>query len=55
VNTPVVVIRITGDFKLGDLHISAENEKLFVNNIGYANSALAGNKHLEFTAAGVML
>jgi hypothetical protein len=55
VNTPVVVIRITGDFKLGELNISAENEKLYVNEIGYANSALAGNKRLEFTAEGVVL
>jgi hypothetical protein len=55
VNTPVAVIRITGDFKLGELNISAENEKLYVNDIGYANSALAGNKQLEFTTEGVML
>ncbi|MFI5138747.1 MAG: hypothetical protein ACHQIM_13045 [Sphingobacteriales bacterium] len=55
VNTPVAVIRITGDFKVGELNISAENEKLYVNDIGYGNSALAGNKQLEFTAEGVML
>jgi hypothetical protein len=54
VNMPIAVIRIFGDFKAGGLNISAENEKLFVNDNGYATSALAG-KELQFTAAGVVL
>lgn len=54
VNMPVAVIRIFGDFKVGGLNISAENEKLFVNDNGYATSALAG-KELRFTAGGVVL
>lgn len=54
VNMPVAVIRITGDFKLGELHILAENEKLYVNDIGYANSALSGGS-LKFSSAGVVL
>ena len=29
VNTPVAVIRLNGEFKVGGLHIRAENEKLF--------------------------
>lgn len=54
VNMPLAVIRITGDFMVEDLHILAENEKLYINDNGYATSALAGN-HLRFTAAGVDL
>jgi hypothetical protein len=55
VNTPIAVIRINGDFKAEGLNISAENEKLFINDNGYATSALAGNDNLQFTAAGVVL
>jgi hypothetical protein len=55
VNTPVAVIRIFGDFLLGGLHISAENEKLFINRDGYANSVLAGKNQLKFAAEGVVL
>lgn len=55
VNTPVAVIRITGDFKVGGLHIRAENEKLFINNDSYANSVLAGSNDLVFSSAGVVL
>jgi len=54
VNMPVTPIRIFGDFKAGDLNISAENEKLFINDNGYATSALAGDK-LQFTSEGVVL
>jgi len=55
VNTPIAVIRINGDFMAGDLRISAENEKLYINDIGYANSAHAGNDNLKFTPDGVVL
>jgi hypothetical protein len=55
VNTPVAVIRLTGDFMAGDLHIRAENEKLFINENGYANSVLAGANDLRFSAEGVVL
>jgi hypothetical protein len=55
VHAPVVVIRIFGDFILGDIHISAENEKLFVNDNGYANSAMIGKNQLVFTADKVVL
>jgi hypothetical protein len=54
VNSPIAVIRIFGDFMANNLHISAENEKLFINDDGYATSALAGES-LRFTAAGVVL
>jgi len=50
-----VVIRISGDFVTEGLHISAENEKLFINDNGYATSALAGKGNLQFTEAGVIL
>jgi hypothetical protein len=55
VNTPIVVIRINGEFMTGKLHISAENEKLFINGNGYANSVLAGVNQLKFTTDGVTL
>jgi hypothetical protein len=55
VNTPVAVIRITGDFIVGDLHIRAENEKLFINDNGYANSVQSGKNDLKFSSAGVVL
>jgi hypothetical protein len=53
-NAPIAVIRIFGDFITHDLRISAENEKLFINDDGYATSALAGND-LRFTTSGVVL
>jgi hypothetical protein len=55
VNMPIAVIRINGDFVAGNLNISAENEKLYINDIGYANSASAGNDKLKFTSKGVVL
>jgi hypothetical protein len=55
ISQPVAVIRVFGDFKAGDLHIMAENEKLFINNNGYATSAMHGTRELKFTADGVVL
>src|ERR1700744_2698053 len=54
VNLPLAAIRIFGDFKTHNLHILAENEKFYINDDGYATSALAGND-LRFTPAGVLL
>jgi hypothetical protein len=55
VNMPVAAIRLFGEFKLGSLYINAENEKLFINDDGYANSVLAGANQLKFTTDGVVL
>ncbi|MDB5132587.1 MAG: hypothetical protein JWR02_2336 [Mucilaginibacter sp.] len=55
VNTPVAVIRLTGEFMAGELHIRAENEKLFINDNGYANSVLVGVNELRFSSEGVVL
>jgi len=55
VHAPVVVIRISGEFFVDRLHIRAENEKLMINDNGYATSALAGKNDLKFTAEGVIL
>jgi hypothetical protein len=55
ISMPVAVIRLFGDFKIEGLNISAENEKLFINDNGYATSALHGNNQLAFTADGVVL
>lgn len=51
----VAVIRIRGDFMLGDTEIKAENEKLFVNDNSYATSAQIGHGHLAITPEGVVL
>ena len=55
VNMPIAAIRIFGDFKAGGLNISAENEKLFINDTGYGTSAMHGKNSLQFTADGVVL
>ena len=55
VNDPVTVIRIIGEFMLGNLHIRAENEKLLINETGYATSAMTGQNQLKFTEGGVVL
>lgn len=55
VHAPIVVIRITGEFMTGELHIRAENEKLYIDDIGYATSAMVGKNQLKFTPEGVAL
>jgi hypothetical protein len=55
VNMPVVAIRIFGIFRLGSLHIEAQNEKLFINNEGWGNSVQGGLNQLKFTEEGVVL
>ncbi|HVW96833.1 MAG TPA: hypothetical protein VHA56_12760 [Mucilaginibacter sp.] len=55
VNMPVAVIRVTGEFFVDQLHIRAENEKLLINDNGYATTALAGDNDLKFTTQGVVL
>jgi hypothetical protein len=55
VNAPIVVIRITGEFFVDHLLIKAQNEKLFINNNGYATSAMVGHNDLKFTSAGVVI
>ncbi|WP_299584952.1 hypothetical protein [Mucilaginibacter sp.] len=55
VQAPVVVIRVTGESFVDRLHIRAENEKLLINDNGYASSAMVGHSDLKFTEAGVLL
>jgi hypothetical protein len=55
VNAPVAVIRISGEFLVASLRISAENEKLYINNNGYATTAMVGKNSLKFTSAGVVV
>ena len=54
VNLPLAAIRIFGDFVTHGLHILAENEKFYINDDGYATSALAGTD-LRLTQDGVVL
>ena len=53
INAPVVVIRITGEFLIDSIHVRAENENLFLNNNGYATSAMVGHNQLVFTPDGI--
>ena len=55
VHDPVSVIRITGEFHVDALSIKAQNEKLFINNNGYATSAMVGKNDLRFTSEGVVI
>jgi hypothetical protein len=55
ISAPLAVIRVFGEFKTEGLHIMAENEKLFINDNGYATSAMHGTRELKFTANGVVL
>jgi hypothetical protein len=55
VHAPIAVIRINGEFFVDHLRISAENEKLYINDNGYATSAMVGKNELKFTAEGVVL
>ncbi|MFB9843103.1 hypothetical protein [Mucilaginibacter ginsenosidivorans] len=55
VNAPVAVIRVRGDFIVGDLHVEIDNEKLFLGEDSYANSVLAGSDELQFSHSGVLI
>ena len=55
VNAPVAVIRITGEFWVDSIHVRAENEKLFINDNGYATSAMTGHNQLVFTPDGIQI
>jgi len=55
VNSPVVAIRITGEFLPGKLYVKAENEKFYINKNGYGNSVLNGKNQLTFSAEGIVL
>jgi hypothetical protein len=55
VNSPIAVIRIRGNFMLGNLHIEIDNEKLFINGNSYANSVIAGADNLQFATEGVVI
>jgi hypothetical protein len=55
VNMPLAIIRIRGNFMIGGIHIEIDNEKLFIDNNSYANSALAGENDLKFSTSGVVI
>ena len=55
VNMPFVAIRLRGDFVLGELHIEIDNEKLFIGDDSYGNSALAGKDDLKFSDSGILI
>lgn len=55
VHAPIAVIRITGEFLVDGMRITAENEKLYINDNGYATSAMVGQSRLKFTPEGVVL
>lgn len=52
----VVVIRLNGHFRIGDLHISIDNEKLFIDDNSYAESVQVEHAGgIVFTQAGLLL
>jgi hypothetical protein len=51
----IAIIRITGEFLLGGMHIAAENEKLYIDQTGYGNSVQTGKNQLKFAPEGVVL
>ncbi|MDF2432320.1 MAG: hypothetical protein JWP44_1951 [Mucilaginibacter sp.] len=55
VHSPIAVVRINGGFIVDSLRVSAENEKLYINDNGYGNSVMVGKNKLIFTSAGVVL
>ncbi|QQL50362.1 hypothetical protein [Mucilaginibacter ginkgonis] len=50
-----IVIRIRGDFMVGDHHISIDNEKLFIDDDVYAESVQVGENGVEFGPNGVVI
>jgi hypothetical protein len=46
---PIAVIRLFGHFKVGNIHVSVDNEKLFIDGNSYAESV-----HVEHGAGLVM-
>ena len=55
VNMPLHVIRIRGNFMAGGIHVEIDNEKLFIDDGGYASAALAGDTDLRFSHSGVLI
>lgn len=51
---PDAVIRITGDFMMGKMHVAVDNEKLFIGQESYASAAITGDSNLKFTPRGLM-
>lgn len=52
----IVVIRLNGHFRVGDLHISIDNEKLFIDDNSYAESVQVEHSGgIVFTAAGLLM
>src|SRR3569623_1893461 len=49
---PDAVIRISGDFMMGKMHVAVDNEKLFKGQDSYASAAITGNSGLMFTPRG---
>ena len=51
---PDAVIRISGDFMMGKMHVAVDDEKLFIGQESYASAAIAGDSSLKFTPRGLM-
>lgn len=51
---PDAVIRISGDFMMGKMHVAVDDEKLFIGEESYASAAIAGDSNLKFTPRGLM-
>ena len=51
---PDAVLRISGDFMMGKMHVAVDNENLYIGQDSYASSTRAGHNELTFTPAGLV-
>jgi hypothetical protein len=48
------VIRISGDFMMGKMHVNVDNGKLFIGHESYSSEAIAAKNQLKFTPGGLL-
>jgi hypothetical protein len=54
-HSPDAVLRISGDFMMGKMHVEVDNERLSIGRgSSYYSAAMAGNNELKFTPSGLV-
>lgn len=51
---PDAVIRISGDFMMGKMHVAVDNGKLFIGHESYSSETVAAKNDLTFTPRGLL-
>jgi len=55
-HSPDAVIRISGDFMMGKMHVAVDNERLSIGRDStYASEAIAARNELKFTPSGLVV